>query len=95
VRPLGETVESADCLVGEWDISNAPALGRALDVVREGALDDQHALAPAHVAPAQRDELTAAQAGVGGDPEQIAELAVLRAPELVERRRLVRGACPP
>ena len=93
VRAAREAVERAECLVAERDVSGATALGRALDVAGERALDDEHSLGPADVAPAQGDELAAAKAGVSGDAEQLAELGVLLRAE--HGASSVRSSCGP
>ena len=94
VRAAREAVEGAERLVAERDVADAAALGCALDVAGERALDDEDALGPADVAPAQGDELAAAEAGVGSDAEQLGELGVLLGAEQGAggRRVLVRAA---
>ena len=46
VRAPREAVERAERLVAERDVADAAALGRALDVAGERALDDEDALGP-------------------------------------------------
>jgi hypothetical protein len=77
VRSAGEPAECAECLVAERDIADATSLRRALDVTGERAHHDEHPRGPPDVAPAQRNQLPAAEASVGGDAQHLGELRVL------------------
>lgn len=72
-----EVVERRKGLLAKRDEPRAATLGRSLDGGREGAFDDEHALRPTNIAPAERYELPAPESCVGGDPQQLSQLMVL------------------
>lgn len=75
--------------------ADAATLGGALNRSGQCAFDDEHSLGPTDVAPPERDELTAPQAGVRGDAQKLAELAVLVTQRLGDLGRLVGPGDPP
>ena len=95
VGSLRLPVESGERLVGERHVADAAALRGALDRAGERSLDDEDALRPADVAPAEDDELAAPQAGVSGDAQQFAELAVIGPQRLDRFGGVVRTGGPP
>lgn len=82
VTSLRQAIESTGRLVGHRYLASAAGLRRCdLDITTDRAAHDELAACEVHVAPPQRDQLAAAQAGVGGDADELAVLAVLGVPD--------------
>jgi hypothetical protein len=73
--------------VGERQEARLSALCRPLHAGGHGAVDDHPPCVEVDVLPAQRHQLAEAQAGVGGETEQLAVLRVLACPPLPGKTR--------
>ena len=72
-----QAIERCGSLIGERHSANTPRLGGRFDSRAHRPRDRQRRPCEVDIAPAQREQLTAAQARIGGDANKLGVLPVL------------------
>ena len=78
VLALAQTIQSRCSLVWQRNATDSAALGGRLDAIAHRAADRQRVTGEVHIPPAKREQLSEAQAGIGGDTDELGILGVVR-----------------